>query len=204
MTAVLHTIELFIPGTVSPSRSSKEYRISPAPAPVTMAARRLIVNVITNEQMLWSLLVVAVGLVYGLMVIFSARQRGLAEELQRESLRPVLIAGSFLLAYLHLRFGRQRRFVMTAPVAVAEVVETAASSVDEEAAPFTYLALRYTPLPPAGSAEQYTMLDGPCLPIGWAELDGFSANFERTVRAGDRVSLLYDVEDPAHVRAVEI
>jgi hypothetical protein len=203
MTAVLHTIELFLPGVVTPT-SCGEFRVQRGAVQVTDAVRRRIVASVTCNQRLWSLAVVSGGLMFALLTAYSARQHGLDVETQREALRPVLIAVVLLLTYLHLAFSRQRRFVLQAPVATAEVVEGRVARDDEADARSrnTHLALRYTPMP-ADPTEECSMLDGPCAPPEWAELVGFCEGSDSGLHAGDRVSILYDPGHPIHVCVVE-
>ena len=198
MTAVLHTIELFIPATPASYLHTTEFHLPIKPVAVTPALRRHLVKSINADQRLWSLLIVAAGLIFGLMMSYSATQRGLGDDIRREALRPVLIAVVLLLGYLHWEFSRQRRFAINSPATVACVVEEQSSR--EGALP--RLALLYTPLPldPKGN---YTMLDGPCAPPEWAHMEGTVNAVEGNLRAGDRVSILYDPKDLTHVRLLE-
>jgi hypothetical protein len=203
MTAVLHPIELFLPGVVKPT-SHGEFRVQRAAVQVTDDVRRRMAAAVTCEQRLWSLAVISAGLLFGLLTAYSARQHGLDAETQREALRPVLIAGILLLTYLHLAFSRQRQFVLRAPVATAEVVEERMVRVREaDALSFNpHLALCYTPMP-ADPTEECAMLDGPSAPPEWAELDGYTEGLDSGLHTGDLVSILYDPGHPTHVRVVE-
>lgn len=198
MTAVLHAIELFIPGTPASHLHATELHIPIRPVAVTAEVRRRLVKKISADQRLWSLLIVSAGLIFGLMMSYSATQRGLSEDIRREALRPILIAVVLLVGYLHFDFGKQRRFAMSAPAAVAQVVEEPSAS--EGMLP--RLALRYTPLP-LDPNEHYTMLDGPCAPPEWADMEGAVTEVEGKIRGGDLVSILYDPKDLTHVRLVE-
>jgi hypothetical protein len=202
MTAVLHPVELLLPGTIQSAKASEEYHVPHRPAPVRGDVRRCISADITCEQRMWSLCVVSSGLIFALLLAYSARQRGVPLEIQREAFRAILIAGVFLLAYLHLHYRRQRRFVENAPVALANVIVEHVTPDEYDFTPSNKprLALYYTPSPPADSEEEYSMVDGPCPPPIWADLDGFAVPPDRELHPGDLVAILYDPAHPAHIR----
>lgn len=196
MTAAIHSVELCIPGTVGCHPTANHWSLS-KPSVVTLAARKRIAAEITCEQKLCSLLVIATCIGFAVIVSYSLRERELAS-MQWEAARPVLLAGLISLVYLHFHFRGQRRFAMTAPVAVAEVIERRVPRYQDQEATqcVPRLLLRFVPQADAqtGGSEEHLL---------WAELDGFSANFERNVQAGDRVSILYDAADPRHVRVMD-
>ncbi len=206
MTAVLHSIELLLPGTIQSQKVSDDYHVPHRPAPVTGDVRQRLVSAINCEQRTWSLAVISAGLVFGLIFAYSAAERGIASDIQREALRSVLFAGVFLLGYLHLHYRRQRRFVMNAPAAMANVVleRVTPDEYDFRPSDDPRLAIYYTPSPPAGSEEEYSMVDGPCAPLTWADLEGFTESISRELRPGDLVAILYDPANPTHIRLVDV
>ena len=197
MTAAIHSVELCIPGTLGCHPSSVNHWSQSNPSVVTLEARKRIAAEITCEQKLCSLLVIATCIGFAVVVSYSLRERELAG-FQWEAVRPALLAGLLSLLYLHFHFRNQRHFAMTAPVAIAEVVERRVPRYGDQDATHCVprLLLRFVP-------QLDSQTDGSEEHLLWAELDGFSANFERNVHAGDRVSILYDIADPRHVRVVD-
>jgi hypothetical protein len=205
MTAVLRSVELFIPGTIQSTEHSHGFHVLRTAPQVTDAVRRRIAAEITSQQKTWSMLIVAGSFIFGVLMAYSARQHGIEVEIRREGLRPILIATAVLLGYLHLYFTRQRLFVMTAPATFAEVVEERGNPDEYDRRPSITprLAICYTPLPPGESDSEFSMLDGPCAPPAWADLEGFAEHVEPALHPGDQVAVLYDPIDPAHVRIIE-
>jgi len=125
--------------------------------------------------------------------------------MQWEAVRPAFLAALITLLILHGYYRNQRRFVSNAPATTAVVVRVKEPiNFDEErtlAVP--RLLLRYLPRPPE-EENAGALRPTPDVHTMWAELDGFSAKFERTVHAGDLVSILYEPTDPLHVRVVEL
>ncbi len=186
-----------------PETTPETFRSHLSPRLVTTAVRHRMAAELTYEQVMWSVLILSTCLMFALIVLFIFAERDLPGSMQRESVRPVFLALMFALLFLHIHYRRQRRFVMTAPVTAALVVREKDPLRFDEATSLAVprVLLRYFARPvEEGSDELHHSADAHTL---WAELDGFSARFERTVHAGDYVSLLYDPTDPEHVRVVE-
>ncbi len=199
------TATLQVDALVRPRSSDETFRTHLMPHQVTAAVRQRMALELTYEQLTWTLLVVSTCLFFGVIVVVVFASRDLSSAMQHESLRPVMIAGLFALLVLHAHYRRQRKFVATAPVASALVLRVKEPLHFDEASSLAVprLLLRYLPR----SAEEAQLLNelhhSADAHMLWVELDGFSARFERTVHAGDLVSVLYEPTDPEHVRVVE-
>ncbi len=182
------------------------YRTHLRPRQVSSGIRHKLARELNYEQTTWSALIVCVGAIFALSVVFIFNERGMDGTMQREAVRPVFFAVLFALLFIHAHYRRLRNFVMEAPATAALVVrEKTPPHFDEETSlAVPQLLLRYLPRPGEEEIDPYVLHHAPDAHTLWAELDGFSARFERTVHAGDYVSILYDPTDPEHVRVVEI
>lgn len=208
MTAVAPKIEppAHPPGPIRAPRFADSFREHLRPAQVNRAVRHRMAHQLMHEQWMWSVLIVSTCMMFALLVLVVFQQRELAWGIQLEALRPVSIACVLALLVVHIHYRRSREFVRSAPVAAALVIREKDPWHFDEASSLAVprLLLRYLPRP----AEEDPVPDELHRSTGahtlWAELDGFSARFERTVHAGDLVSILYDPTDPEHVRVVEL
>lgn len=202
MTAVLHSVELFLPGTIQSTEHAQGFHVLRSAPQVTDAVRRRVAEEIKSQESMWSMTIVAAGVLFALTMAYSAWQRGIEVEIRREGLRSVLIAVLALVVYLHIHFARQYRFVMKAPATFAEVVEERGIPDEYDRRPTITprLAICYTPIPAEAASGEFSMLDGPCAPPVWADLDGISGP---ELHPGDQVAVLYDPADPAHVRIID-
>ncbi len=193
------------PGTSQDAFQDDLFRSHLMPQQVTSAVRHRMAQELTYEQVTWSALIASTCLVFGMLVVFIFGEGELGLAMQRESLRPVVLAGLFALLFIHIHYRRQRQFVLRAPVTVALVVRAKEPLHFDEASSLAVprLLLRYLPRPGEEEPVLTDLHHSPDAHTLWAELDGFSARFERTVHAGDYVSVLYDLTDPEHVRVVE-
>ncbi len=203
MTAAIPKLDATFVAPFANTDPNSEFRTHLRPAEVTPDVRRRMATELVYEQVTWTVLIVSTSLVFSVAVVAAFLQRELPAAMQREALRPVVLAALFAITFLHCHYRRLRCFVSTAPVTIGLVVKARDPKHFDEASSLAVprLLLRYIPRPAEeGSDELHHSADAHTL---WAELDGFSARFERTVHAGDLVSLLYDPTDPQRVRVVE-
>ncbi len=182
------------------------FRTHIRPRQVTCAVRHKMARELTYEQVMWTLFVLGTCVMFALTTAFVFFERSMPSQMQRDALRPVVLAAVFAVVFLHIHYSRQRSFVTKAPATTALVVREKEPLHFDEATSLAVpqLLLRYLARPgeePIELDELHHASDAHTL---WAKLDGFSARFERTVRAGDYVSILFDPTDPQHVRVVEL
>ncbi len=175
------------------------------PEQVGSWARHKMAHELMHEQVLWSTVIILTCAMFSFTTIVAFRNQNLPILMQVDATQTAAIACAAVVGYLHIHFSRQRRFIREAPATTAIVVreEQPPHFDGESSMAVPRLFLRYLPRPGSSfDLEQLQSLKDAC--TKWVELDGFSGRFERSVRPGDLVTILYDPKDHGHVRVVEI
>lgn len=173
------------------------------PEQVDYSIRRRMARELVHEQFAWSLLLAVTGFAFAVSMLFIFRTAGVPHDMGRDGVETVVLGTVGFLLFLEFHYRSQRKFVMSAPAATAVVVrEKEPPHFDSETSlAVPRLFIRYVPGvlsdPEALHAHKGER-------TAWVELDGFSGRFERNVRPGDLITVLYDPEDRQHVRVVEM
>jgi hypothetical protein len=171
-------------------------RVRPEQVTFTMRAR-LARSVYRREFLALAAVFIPCMLIAGAVIAFyrfHAEAAGTVWQL----IGPIVVTCTLIAVAVHVWGFRERRFVETAPLAVAVVKEIETSS------DFTYkhrVILSYRPIQDRATKVMLPGLSPAHLVVAVVESDlpGFSQQLQR----GDRLSILYDPAEPDHVSIVE-
>lgn len=111
---------------------------------------------------------------------------------------PVLVTALGILFCIHLYHRRERKFLLSAPTAAAEVKDIESS----HGLAYTHrLIVKFKPLPP--DPKRVTLRDADVSQLVTVAIESDLPGFHEQLHCGDSISLIYDPAHPDHVQVVE-
>ena len=169
------------------------------PEEVTPELRRKMIHNINIDHIVWSgfLALLIVIVLIGMLLVDTLGQ--ISPGLFWHAGMVVLL-GVAIESICYIVFERRKLFVRNQPATTAMVVREIPPS--ELSVNYPRALVRY--LPKSGQHFDANLLKAASdTQEAWADLDGLSAEFERNLRDGDLITILYDPMKPTHVQIVE-
>jgi hypothetical protein len=158
----------------------------------------------SRDERMWTGVTIVLAILTSLGISLAYRWAGLKQGSEWVPIMPIVACALIIVSIVSAFYDRKRRFVMQSPATWAIVVREKEldTFADDSSVRIPRLYLRY--LPSEDGRVDMRRLHDPVHSLStWVDLRGLSSDFERSVRPGDLVTVLYDTKNPSKLIVVE-